>query len=119
MNINIVRLVEPGIPNNERLCLRVISNDNLGKYVVYDTVELDTNVFYNKPKNTYWFPNIAVRAGDNIILYTKTGTNNSVLNTEGGTNYFFYWGLPNTIWNAANSGVALLQLESWQFRNRS
>jgi hypothetical protein len=38
MNIEIVKITDPGVNNQERLDLKVISSDNVGAYVVIDTI---------------------------------------------------------------------------------
>lgn len=118
MNIKIVLLTEPGIPDKERLVLRVASNDNIGRYIVFDSHEISPGSISSRPKNVYWFPDKNVSAGDYIVLYTKVGVNSELKNSAGTTTHVFYWGKNTPLWLSTGDGAILIKAESWEYKTR-
>ena len=86
MKLNIVRIADRGVANQERLHVAVTENANLAFYVV---------------------------------LYAGFGNNHVSPRPDGGTDYFFYWGLKNTLWAPPNSCAVLLEIENWQTSPRA
>ncbi len=116
MNIKILKLVDSGVPNMEALHLRVISDDNIGRYIVIDTVQAEPGKVSSLVKNAYWFPDTVVRSGDLIILYTKPGSNSQVKNPDNTTTWYFYWGHKKTLWNNSQSSAVLVKSEAWEYK---
>lgn len=116
MKIDIVEILDRGVANKERLYLKVNSSANLNYFVVFDNSFTTPNFsqISNLPKRAYWFPSKDVKPGDNIVLYTKSGNDNSVLNPNENYTHFFYWGLSQTIWNTENDCAVLFEVNSWQ-----
>lgn len=114
MNLQIVRIVDRGLPNKERLWLRATTNINLKFYVVIVTNYNTPNTVSNTPRFAYWFYDKNVKAGDNVVLYTGQGRNSESPNSSGGTNHFFYWGLPNSLWNKTGDCAILFEINTWQ-----
>lgn len=119
MNIQIMSLTDAGVPNQERLILRAALNENIGRYVIFDTVQTGPGKIRGTPKNAYWFPDRDIRAGDTIILYTKGGQNNQISNSDGTTTFIFYWGKDSTLWGQPESSAALLKVSEWDYQTRS
>jgi hypothetical protein len=113
MKIQIVSIVDRGLANKERLHLNVLSEVNLNYYVVLSTIYVNPNSISTSPKQTYWFPSTLVKPGDQVILYSGFGTNNSVPAQGGTTNHFFYWGQNNTLWGNHGECAVLLELNTW------
>lgn len=118
MNINITKILDPGIVDKERLVMKVVSSDDIGRYIVFDTVETGPSTFSSRPKNVYWFPDGEVSAGDLVVLYSKKGNSTKQKNPDGTTTYFFYWGKQTSLWNNSEDGAALLRIENVDFKPR-
>jgi len=113
MKLKIVRIVDRGIPNKERLHLSVVAQANLSFYVVIGTTKISPTAVLTAAKYFHWWSNYPVNAGDSITLYTGSGVPSKNVRL-GGTDHFFYWGLPNVIWAEPNSCAVVLELENWE-----
>src|SRR5437867_1188678 len=101
--LQIVGITDAGVAYRERLHLRVTMNMNLGFAVVLDTQYLSPAAIAAGSHRAFWFPMKDVKGGDNVILYTGPGTSSETRNSDGSTNHFFYWGIPETIWGGPNA----------------
>jgi hypothetical protein len=114
MNLAIVTIANRGDLSNERLHLKVKADTGLGSYVALATVYSSPTTFTAMPKALFWFPAKPVKAGDNIVLYTKAGSAKSELQADGTTNHFFYWGKAAPLFNASEDCCVVLELNSWE-----
>jgi hypothetical protein len=114
MNLRISTIADRGIPNKERLILEVLQDTDLSYYTVFDTFYLSQDRIATHPKGAYWFDPKKVRAGDLIILYTRTGIPSEKQNPDGTKWHFFFWGLKNTTWNRPGDCAVLVQMTSWE-----
>ncbi len=113
MKLQIVRIVDRGIANKERIQLTVLADTNLNYYVVFDTAYNTPNSISRFPKHVFWFPSLAVKAGDQVVLYTGFGQQKSEP-ALGRTNHLFYWEQKNTLFNKTGDCAVLLEITSWQ-----
>lgn len=116
--IKIFSILEHGVANKERVVFKVVGIDNVGKYIAFHTNETTPGQISSKPKNVYWFPDQQVKAGDYIFLYTGVGINTSFVNKVGTMTYVYYWGLSLTLFNTPQDSIALLRVESWEYKSR-
>lgn len=113
MKLQIMQIVDRGVANKERLWIRVLADTNLQFYIVFNTVYTSPNAISSSQKHAFWFPPTPVKAGDNVVLVTGLGTQNRASNSSGGTDHFFYWRLPNTIWNQMGDCAVLFEVNTW------
>jgi hypothetical protein len=118
MRLELKGVIERGVANKERILLAVLTPANLSYYSLLHTVaaDLNTNTVRAGGHLTYWFPTQWVGPRDQVIIYTRTGADNAVRRPDGGTNYFYYWGLNQTIFQDPSSRVVLFEHQSWQAR---
>lgn len=113
MNIEIKSIADKGDPKKERLVLRVTQDVNVGYFLVlctgFSEGQVNTGI-----SSTFWFPDKEVRAGDLVVLYTKTGTASEKPLNSGGKAHFFYWGRELAQWQSSERGVVLLHAPEWQ-----
>lgn len=114
MKIEIVNIVDRGVANKERLWLKVIATTNLNYFIVFDTTYTSQNAISNLQRHAYWFKPKEVRAGDSVVLYTKSGTPSEQKNQDGSTTHFMFWGLEKTVWNNSGDCAVLFEVNSWQ-----
>lgn len=119
MNIKIVKILDAGAANKEKLQLKAVADDNIGNYVVFDTLQIEPGRIASIPKNAYWFPDRNVKGNDIIFLYTGPGKNYETKNEDGTTTWYFYWGRNVTLWKNKNSSAALLRIHDWEYRTVS
>jgi hypothetical protein len=115
----IIGAIAGRIANKERLWMKVLANTNLMYFIVFDTTYTSENAISNLQRHAYWFKPKEVKAGDYVILYTRTGIPNEQLNADGSTNHFLFWGLEKTIWNNKGDCAVLFQVNSWQTSKQS
>jgi hypothetical protein len=114
MKLSIVQIVDRGVPNQERLHLSVSIYTDLSFFIVFDTVTTGVNSISSTPKHSFWFKPTQVKPGDNVVLYTGPGTDSQTRRADGGTDYFFFWNLPKTIWDSAAARAVLFEVLSWE-----
>ena len=110
MRIELATFADQGDLKEERIGFRVIQSCNLKYFAVYHT-EKTANGFYNRPKHVYWFTPQEVSAGDEIVLYTKKGSNNTAIRNDRQV-HFIYWGLDEPIMKKGDC-IVLSELEDW------
>lgn len=115
MNIAIDYIKDPGNLDKERIVFAVKNDEQLGKYLIAESVLLDKSRFSAKIKNIFWFPDQELKQGDVVVLYTKSGNNNTSKNEDGSTIYFYYWGLSEPHLNDKEPCVVLFEA-SWEVR---
>jgi hypothetical protein len=115
MNVNIKYIKDAGVPDKERLVLKVITDDDIGYYTIFNTVFIEEKVS-TEVKNTFWFPDKKVQKGDFIILYTKSGEQSEARNKAGTISHYFYWGLEKPIWGRKDDAVVLLEVKNWDVK---
>lgn len=118
MKIEIKYIKDFGDPEKERVVFKVNAPTNIGLYVVAESVKVNDNAISSEIKNQYWLPDQELKIGDLVVLYTKKGERKSVLNKDGSTTYFFYWGLENPLSSVEKSCVVLFET-SWTFKEAS
>lgn len=112
MKLVIERIVDRGVPNKERLWLRVVEAANLSFYCVLSTQGVSDKVVPGA-LDAYWFPHVGdLKPGDTVSLYTGPGTQ-TFLSRGLNTDYFFYWGKNVTLWGDPNARAVLFELASW------
>lgn len=109
MNIAIDYIKDPGNIDKERIVFFVKADEQLGKYLIAESNILENSRFSAKIRNTYWFPDQEINAGDRVVLYTKTGKTNIINNKDGSRTYFYYWGLSEAHLNENKPCVVLFE----------
>jgi hypothetical protein len=117
MKLEILSFADAGDISKERLVLKARADIDVGEYAVLRSM---TGASGSKPtsgrKAAYWFPDVEVKAGDLVILYTKTGTRSTKALESGSTAYYFYWKKDGPQWGDGEYGAVLLEVADWQFK---
>lgn len=116
MRLELKGIIDRGVANKERVLLAVLLPANLSYYTLMHTVAADANRVRSGGHLAYWLPTQWVGPRDQVIIYTRSGTDNAVQRPDGGTNYFYFWGLNQTIWQDPMSRVVLFEHQTWQSR---
>lgn len=111
MKAHVVKIIEPGNLDKERVVIRFTSASDVGEYLFLRTGRsgdgVDTSV-----SRTYWFPDKEVSKGDLVVLYSKRGAQNE---RDIGKNkyHFFYWGSGESLWDDEASAGVLMHAPDW------
>lgn len=109
MQLEIKNFADAGVLEKERLIIRVLSDVNIGSYMVLRSKKNDKGMPISGTKDAYWFPDVIVSRGDLIVLYTKRGTSSKkALKGGDSTAHFYYWSKGVPFWGAEKSNTAVL-----------
>lgn len=111
--LRLVRILDRGHANKERIHLEAVRDCDTSYFVVLQADQLSENTITAGSLIAYWFEPVAVRAGDYVILYTKTGTYSKNTRNDGHENHFFYWGQKSTMFNNPSKRIVLMELNTW------
>lgn len=112
MKIRIKSIVDKGVPDRERLVLRVLQDVDIGDFMLIRT-GFEGNHVTTRVVNTFWFPDRSVSAGDIIVVYSKRGYGKEKEISDGRTAHFFYWGQDTPLWNNDDVAPVLLHAPEW------
>lgn len=112
MNLKLKSIAEKGNLEKERLVINVLNDTDVGDYILMQTGMSDGSVNI-AISGTYWFPNKTVKAGDLVVLYSKSGTNKDRDLDEGRKVHFFYWGKSASIWGKPEKAAVLAHAPTW------
>lgn len=116
MKIEIKHVKDAGNYSKERIILGVNAQDDIGRYILFDTTYYEDGSVSNEIRHSIWFPDKEVNAGDLVIAYTKNGKNSQKENNDGTISHFFYLGVGNTIWNKSGDAAVLIEAKAWQVK---
>lgn len=116
MSIEIKYVKDAGNKGKERIVLKASTNDDVGRYILFDTTYLEEGIVSNHVRHSFWFPDKEVAEGDLIVVYTRDGTSKSVENKNGTISHFLYMGIDKTIWNKTSNCAVLIEVKSWDFK---
>ncbi len=112
MSLEIVNVVDRGLPTAEHVHLSVTAGCSLEFFMVADTSYASPGMVSNKLRHHFWFPETKVDAGDQVVLMTGKGTN-QVLQRNGYRTFFFYWQLDKPVWNNNGDTAIVFSLNGW------
>lgn len=113
MKIEISSYTDSGNLNDERIGFKVLESCNLKFFALCHTRKTEHG-FYNRPYNVFWFYPKDVEAGDEVVVYTKKGKDNTETR-DGHSIHFIYWGLDHSIIKEGDC-VVLVEIEDWALR---
>ena len=113
MELRITGISDRGVLKDERIGFKVVKDCELKFYQLFRTSFSKSGGFYNRAKSAYWFAPKEVKAGDKIIVYSRSGKDNSQENSDGTTTYWFYWGLDEPIFVEEKYGIVLVEINNW------
>lgn len=116
MKVQIRSIHGNGNWDDEYVILDVGEDCDIGHYMLADTTYLPSGRISNELRHLYWFPDKKVRSGDIVVLYTKSGINQTARTAERTPIHFFYWGLKVAVWNDAGDCATLIEAHTWQFK---
>ncbi len=96
--IEMVGVFDRGVPNEERIVLRVVETSNLGCYGLMIGVRLADGSAFPIRDNLFWFGDAGMSVGDWLFVYTGPGqaTVSELPNTQERL-YSVHWGRRETI----------------------
>lgn len=101
----------------ERVHFRALFDIDLQFYALLDTeyqlFQLFGSSVFNGQKSCFWFPPKVVRAGENVVIYTRAGVPNVENRKDNSVFHFYFRGLPNPIYQPVSKCAVLFEINSW------
>ena len=118
MNVDIKYIKDANIFSDERVVLIVNEDCNLGSFMVMKGKSLGVDSISSRLHNSYWFPDIKVKRGDLVVLYSKKGSQSEKQNPSGSVSYFFYWNKDESMWTHDEDCAVLLEIKNYMAMGR-
>jgi hypothetical protein len=112
MKIALIDIYNRGVLDAERLHFKTTADLDLKNYAIYDTAYTDPNTILAVNSTCYWCPPKAVKANENIVIYTKAGVPSSE-NKPDGVFHFLFRGATSTLYGGANSCAVIFEIGEW------
>jgi len=114
MRVEIVAVGDRGVPNKERLHLRVLVNMNLSYLMLITSRYQSPTAITANLQQAFWFPPKDVKVGDNVIIFTGAGAVTEEKGPDGSTNHFYHWGLGKTILADPAACIVVVDISTWK-----
>lgn len=112
MKVQISSVQDKGDSTHERLVLHVKRDADIGDFMLVRTAFEDGHVT-TKVMNTFWFPDKAVKGGDIVVVYSKSGSERMKRISDNRRAHFFYWGQESPLWKHTDVAPVLLYAREW------
>ncbi|NTU79266.1 MAG: hypothetical protein HGA45_07655 [Chloroflexales bacterium] len=94
----------------ECVVLEVLNDTDIGKYILMDYAA-------TKISHTFWFPDMQVKKGDVIYLYTSEKALCSEMQKPGnGSFHELLWNLPSPLESVKPNCLVLVEASDWSFK---
>ena len=114
MKLRILSIHEQGKADKEYVWLEVLEDCDLDHYGLADTTYTSNDKISNKLRHFFWFPSKAVEKGEQIVLQTCAGKNDSYKTSDGKNVHRFFWGLKSAVWNDEGDAAVLFEIKTWR-----
>jgi hypothetical protein len=100
LELSMVGVLEAGIPNRERVCLRPTDSINLASFGLHVAIRQPQGHVTPVPNLFFWFGDFIVSPPAWIMVFTGKGESRPTPIIENGQRiYLLYWNLETTIFN--------------------
>ncbi|HEY2330040.1 MAG TPA: hypothetical protein VGI63_09545 [Verrucomicrobiae bacterium] len=117
MKIQIIGIYDRGNLSNERLHLRALADIDLTFYAILDTFYTGDASIQAGQKTCYWFASRKILAGENIVLYTRGGTESKEVKADG-TYHFVFRGLASALYTKPINSSVVFEIMNWLTTSR-
>jgi hypothetical protein len=115
-----VGVYDRGMLPTERVHFRAALDVDLVRYLLFDTNivrvglagSLPTGVWLGN-KTCYWFPSAPIRAGENVVVYTRAGIASTETRRDGAIYHFLFRGLSAPLYTHPDACPVLFELLDW------
>jgi hypothetical protein len=112
MKIVLVDIYDRGVLDAERVHFKTVVDLDLKNYAVYETHYTDTNTILAVNSTCFWCPPKTVRANENVVIYTKSGSPSSETKPDG-VFHFLFRGVASPLYGGTNSCAVIFEIGEW------
>lgn len=105
--LKIISVNNTGNLRSEHVFLAVQTDCNLGDYLLTDSTYGSNEAPSNKLRHVFFFPELAVKAGDYVVLWSQSGKYSVGAATNNKPQHNLFWGLQETVWNVTGDKAFL------------
>lgn len=113
MKAILVGLYDRGKLSDERVHFRALFDLDLSYYVIFDSFYSTPSTISVTQKTCYWFTSRQIKAGENLVLYTRAGTPSTERRADGSIYHFVFRGLSRPLYADPNACAVLFELTTW------
>jgi len=113
MLLKITSIADRGVLEKERIVMKAASDTDIGRFAIF-RCGVEGDQITTIVTDTFWLPNMTVRAGDLVVLYSKVGKDNERVLKSGATGHFFYWGRTTPLWGSLDHAPVLVLTREWE-----
>jgi hypothetical protein len=113
MKVVCLGIFDRGNIAKERVHFRAVVDMDLQFYAIYDTSYLGDDKIQTQHKDCFWFAPFQVKAGQNIVLYTRVGNQSTEPRNDGSVFHFFFRGLNQPIYTQIEKCAVIFELANW------
>jgi hypothetical protein len=113
MKVTLLGLHDRGVIDKERVHFRADVDIDLSFFVVLDSFWVDAKSVQAGYRTGHWFAPRTIKKSEHVVLYTRSGNENTEPHTDGNTYHFLFRGCGNAIYANANATAVLMEITTW------
>jgi hypothetical protein len=106
-------IYDRGIIAGERVHFRATADIDLSRYILLDDVWTGPNNIGNGNRHAFWFPPQPIKAGENVVVYTRAGAASRETRQDGNVYHFIFRQLAGPIYSRPEACAVLYELADW------
>lgn len=108
-----IGIYDRGVLKDERVHYRASVDLDLSDYAVYESSVAGPNAINSGHSTCFWFGPRRIKAGENVVLYTRAGNPGTETRKDGTVYHFFFRGLTSALYANPDSRSVLFELNTW------
>jgi hypothetical protein len=113
MKISWIGIFDRGVLANERIHFRALYDLDIVNYAVYDTTRIDKTSVFSSQKSCWWFSSKKIKAGENVVLYTRAGIATTETRQDGAIYHFLFRGLIQPLYVKPEACAVMFEINFW------
>lgn len=117
MKVFWIGIYDRGNAQLERIHFRALFDVDLKFYAILDTEYTGPNRVQTGNKNSYWFSDKVIKAGENVVLYTRAGAPNTETRPDGAVFHFLFRGIGQALYTNPQTCAVIFEISNWATSN--
>jgi len=115
MKVNLLDVYDRGALDKERIHFKALVDIDLAFFIVLDSTInlLSPGSIQAGNKGCFWFTSYKVKAGENVVLYSRNGVHSSETRKDGSVFHFFFRGLAQPVYSPIMGRAVIFEVNGW------